>query len=68
MNILLLPLRHPNIFDKAYLIDNYINIGIQSIHTSLPINSKVEDAWRLEEGDSLMVNIHNNEIIAFEKK
>ncbi len=34
----------------------------------LPINSKVEDAWRLEEGDSLKVNIHNNEIIAFEKK
>lgn len=36
--------------------------------TILPFRSTVEDAWRLEKGDTISFNVYNDMIVAFEKK
>ena len=36
--------------------------------TILPFMSSVEDAWRLEKGDTISFNVYNDMIVAFEKK
>ena len=35
--------------------------------TILPFDSYVEDAWRLEEGDTISYNVYRNEIVSFTK-
>lgn len=36
--------------------------------TIIPFRSTVEDAWRLEKGDTISFNVYNDMIVAFEKK
>lgn len=36
--------------------------------TILPFRSTVEDAWRLEKGDTISFNVYDDMIVAFEKK